>query len=85
MSQITEGVAQVQSLILHVPEDNSTRPETEQYCISKPNRNQCEQFQSRTAHKITAMRDCLDKESVTKRKSSSDKYAAAPVLLAVRY
>ncbi len=69
MSQITEGVAQVQFLILHVPEDNSTRPETEQYCISKPNRNQCEQFQSRTGHKITAMRDCLTRKVWLKEKA----------------
>lgn len=34
---------------------------------------------------ITAMHDCFDKESVTKRKSSYDKYVAVLVLLAVQY
>ncbi len=68
---------------------NGRFQETEKYCISKTKQtcilNQCEQFQSRMGHKITAMHDCFYKESVTKRKSSWDKYAVVLVLLAVQY
>lgn len=95
-SQIAEGVAQVQSLILntsrpchrtqqHINLNGSFQRKQKSTAFLSQNLNQCEQFQSGTGHKITAMHDCFDKESVTKRKSSSDKYAAVLVLLAVQY
>lgn len=75
--------------VVHDTQDNGRFQETEKYCISKTKQtcilNQCEQFQSRMGHKITVMHDCFDKESVTKRKSSWDKYAVVLVLLAVQY